>query len=74
LRPRLLQKLSHGLDCGFVLVSAPAGYGKSTLLSTWLSRIDLPSTNTLDEQDNDRNTFLDLPGEALRNIDLARSA
>jgi hypothetical protein len=37
-RPRLLQRLDEGLRPGhrLTLVSAPAGYGKTTLLSEWI--------------------------------------
>jgi len=28
-RPRLVERLKAGLDCRFVLVSAPAGFGKT---------------------------------------------
>jgi LuxR family maltose regulon positive regulatory protein len=35
-RPRLLERLNEGLDRRLVLVSAPAGFGKTTLLSEWL--------------------------------------
>ena len=37
LRPRLLEMLEAGLDCKVNLVSAPAGYGKTILLSQWLT-------------------------------------
>jgi len=41
------------------LISAPAGYGKSTLVSCWLESIDLPSAwLSLDEGDNDLHLFL----------------
>jgi LuxR family maltose regulon positive regulatory protein len=70
LRPRLMQKLNQGLECGFVLVSAPAGYGKSTLLTTWLSRLDQQvSWITLDDRDNDPAHFLTYLAAALRRID-----
>jgi LuxR family maltose regulon positive regulatory protein len=38
-RPRLVQRLQHGLRVGrpLTLVSAPAGYGKSTLVADWLA-------------------------------------
>ena len=35
-RPRLTATLSNALTKGFTLVSAPAGYGKTTLVSSWL--------------------------------------
>jgi LuxR family maltose regulon positive regulatory protein len=34
-RPRLIQRLSEARDAPFVLLVAPAGYGKTTLLSEW---------------------------------------
>ena len=34
-RPRLLVMLEEGLDCRVTLVSAPADYGKTILLSQW---------------------------------------
>ncbi len=71
-RPRLVQKLNQGLECGIVLVSAPAGYGKSTLLSAWLRRLDLPAAwLSLDEDDNDPARFLAYLEAAFRTIDLA---
>jgi LuxR family maltose regulon positive regulatory protein len=58
------------MDCGFVLVSAPAGYGKSTLLSAWLSRLDDPAAwISLDDGDNDPHRFLAYLLAALRQID-----
>ena len=58
-RTRLIQKLNQGLEYGLVLVSAPAGYGKSTLLSAWLSQVKMTSAwLTLDEGDNDPPRFL----------------
>jgi LuxR family transcriptional regulator, maltose regulon positive regulatory protein len=34
-RPRLLEQLDNGLARGFVLVCAPAGFGKTALLGDW---------------------------------------
>jgi LuxR family maltose regulon positive regulatory protein len=53
-----------------VLVSAPAGYGKTTLLSAWLSRTEIASTwLSLDDRDNDPSRFLAYLTAALRVID-----
>lgn len=58
-RQAILDSLSNGLFRPLTLVSAPAGYGKSTLISTWLDLIDIPGTwLSLDEQDNDPRQFL----------------
>jgi LuxR family maltose regulon positive regulatory protein len=35
-RPRLTVLLNESLKCPFTLVSAPAGFGKTTLLSAWV--------------------------------------
>ncbi len=34
-RPRLLEKLSAGMEGALTLISAPAGYGKTTLIGEW---------------------------------------
>lgn len=58
-RPRLINLINHGLDRSLVLISAPAGYGKTTLVSSWLKDIQVPSTwLSLDEDDNDPIRFL----------------
>ena len=43
-RPYLIKRLNDGLiqNSRLILVSAPAGYGKSTLLSEWVSQLDFP--------------------------------
>ena len=44
LRPQLTQRLNEGFNAGrqLTLVSAPAGFGKTTCVSEWLSGLDLP--------------------------------
>ena len=58
-RPRLKEALDNGLDRPLILVAAPAGFGKSTLVSAWLETCDLPHAwISLDEADNDLGVFL----------------
>jgi LuxR family maltose regulon positive regulatory protein len=59
-RPRLTQRLDEGLRNGhpLLLVVAPAGYGKTTLVSHWLGESGVASTwLLLDEGDNDLVRF-----------------
>jgi LuxR family maltose regulon positive regulatory protein len=58
-RPRLIDLLNEGMDKTLILVSAPAGYGKSTLVSRWLKETGVPSAwLSLDTEDNDPVRFL----------------
>jgi len=58
-RPRLAAKLNTYLDKTLILISAPAGYGKTTLVSSWLRESKTPSAwLSLDEGDNDPIRFL----------------
>lgn len=58
-RARLIEQLEIGRQRAFTLVSAPAGFGKSTLVSHWLETCDGASAwLSLDEQDNDLRIFL----------------
>jgi LuxR family transcriptional regulator, maltose regulon positive regulatory protein len=60
-RPRLTALLQQSLDCPLTLISAPAGFGKTTLLSAWVP--SLPASHphvawiSLDEEDNDPRLF-----------------
>jgi LuxR family maltose regulon positive regulatory protein len=60
-RPRLSERLEEGLGRKLILVSAPAGFGKSTLLSAWASDLigrPLPDAwFSLDSGDNDPERF-----------------
>ncbi len=40
-RPRLIERLNEGLGAGrkLTLVAAPAGYGKTTLVSEWVHQV-----------------------------------
>jgi LuxR family transcriptional regulator, maltose regulon positive regulatory protein len=58
-RPRLIERLDIGFESRLILVSAPAGFGKTTLLTEWLASNRYPSTwLSLDEHDNELALFL----------------
>ncbi len=57
-RNRLLQKLNEGLPGKLTLASAPAGFGKTTVITAWLSDLDRPvGWVSLDEDDRDLQQF-----------------
>jgi len=58
-RPRLLEQLTQGLAGQLIVLSGPAGFGKTTLLCQWLTELDCPvAWLTLDAEDNDPARFL----------------
>jgi LuxR family maltose regulon positive regulatory protein len=58
-RPRLIELLNEGLHGKLTLISAPAGFGKTTLVSQWLAGCGRPATwLSLDEGENDPTRFL----------------
>ncbi len=58
-RQHLVDRLDQCLQRPLMLVSAPAGYGKSTLLAYWLETSDVPSAwVSLDKNDNNLHLFL----------------
>jgi LuxR family maltose regulon positive regulatory protein len=73
-RPRLLDQINTGVSRKLTLISASAGFGKTTLLSEWIHQGDgvHPSRVawfSLDEGDNDLNRFLTYFIAALQTID-----
>jgi LuxR family maltose regulon positive regulatory protein len=57
-RPRLLRLLDQGERCRLTLVSAPAGFGKTTLLAHWAGTTGRPvAWLTLDESDAEPAPF-----------------
>jgi LuxR family maltose regulon positive regulatory protein len=60
-RPHLIERLNQGLTGRLTLVSAPAGFGKTTLLGAWMPEISpdriKPGWLSLDENDNDPTRF-----------------
>ena len=72
-RPRLSARLSRGNEVPLTLVSAPAGFGKTTVLTEWLAA-DPPNDRpvawlSLDERDNDPALFWAYVIAALRTVD-----
>ncbi|WP_234414429.1 helix-turn-helix transcriptional regulator [Paenibacillus sp. CAA11] len=59
LRQRLTERLSKGLHRKLTLISAPAGYGKTTLVCEWLADCGQPAAwLSLEEGDNELTRFL----------------
>ena len=71
-RPRLIQRISDGLQSKrrLTLVSAPVGFGKTTLVVAWLMQSDHPTAwLSLDEADNDLLRFLAYLAAAFQQVD-----
>jgi len=70
-RPRLIARLNEGLHRNLILISAPAGFGKTTLVSEWVAGGQRPvAWLSLDEGDNDPIRFLAYLVAALQTIAL----
>ncbi len=68
-RQHLIDWLNKWTERPLTLVSAPAGYGKSTLLSYWLKTSDIPNAwISLDSNDNDIKAFLPYLLEAVQSL------
>src|SRR5687767_15073563 len=70
-RTRLLERLDEGLSEGskLTLISAPAGFGKTTLVSEWVDSGRMPAAwLSLDEGDSDPTRFLIYLVAALRTV------
>lgn len=69
-RAHLIQRLEHGLEGKLTLISAPAGFGKTTLLAQWLAKSGSPSAwLSLEPADNDPFRFLSYFIAALQTLD-----
>ena len=79
-RPRLVERLRQGLTLPLTLISAPAGFGKTTLISEWRTSTagrDYPlACLSLENDDNDPTRFLTYVVAALGTLkpDLAETA
>ena len=60
-RPRLSERLNRGVESKLTLVSAPAGFGKTTLLAEWLASVPADGRSaawlSLDQGDNEPASF-----------------
>jgi len=69
-RRRLMARLSERPTSKLTLVSAPAGFGKTTLLSEWAAEVDVPvAWLPLDDGDNDLPRFLRYMTAALQTVE-----
>jgi LuxR family maltose regulon positive regulatory protein len=69
LRPRLIERLNEGLQRKLTIISASAGFGKTTLVSEWVASCERPiAWLSLDEGDNDSTRFLTYLVAALQTI------
>jgi uncharacterized protein DUF998 len=69
-RGELLVRLDAGLTKKLIVVTAPTGFGKTTLIRAWIASHDFPSAwVTLDENDNDPPRFWTYIVSALRDFD-----
>lgn len=77
-RPQLLEKLKEGAQKPLILISAPAGYGKTTLLAEWIDSLQKAKSSnswaicwlSLDASDNDTMRFLAYLTAALEKVNL----
>jgi ATP/maltotriose-dependent transcriptional regulator MalT len=71
-RPRLCERLGEGMGRRLTLISAPAGFGKTTLLSQWFTALSSDQWPvgwlSLDEVDNDPSRFWTYFIAALRKV------
>ncbi|MEZ4663970.1 MAG: hypothetical protein R2911_41075 [Caldilineaceae bacterium] len=68
-RPAVTAKLQQGAACPLILIAAPAGFGKTTLVSEWIVQSAQPvAWLSLDEEDNDASRFLVYLVAALRTL------
>jgi LuxR family transcriptional regulator, maltose regulon positive regulatory protein len=69
LRPSLIERLNEGLHRKLTLISAPAGFGKTTLVSEWVASCKRPvAWLSLDKGDNDPTTFITYLVVALQTV------
>ena len=69
-RPRLEKRMDEGFERKLTLISAPAGFGKTTLLVDWIHRHKMPTAwFSVDKSDNDPLHFLTCVILGLQSLD-----
>ncbi len=69
-RSHLTLRLQQGMERALTLISAPAGFGKTTLLAQWLAESGMPvAWLSLEAEDNDPSRFLSYLIAALQTLD-----
>ncbi len=73
-RPHLIEKLDACLHCQLTVISAPAGFGKTTLVAEWIKKTKNASNRfawvSLDQNDNDLVRFFTYFVAGLQKIDV----
>jgi LuxR family maltose regulon positive regulatory protein len=70
LRPRLQDQIAQGLCGPLTLITAPAGFGKTTLVASCMAGCGMPvAWLTLDKNDNQEERFLNYLIAALQDVD-----
>src|SRR5947199_8121765 len=68
-RPRLIERLNEGLQRKLTLLAAPAGFGKTTLVSAWVAGCDRQvAWLSLDKGESDPTLFLSYLVAALQTV------
>ncbi len=69
-RAHLVERLQRGVDRALTLISAPAGFGKTTVLAQWSAESGMPvAWLSLEPEDNDPTRFLSYLIAALQTLD-----
>ena len=68
-RSDLFERLNNGLDKKLIHISAPAGFGKTTVLSDWINQNKIPTAwYSIDKRDNDPVEFTSYIIAAIQNV------
>jgi LuxR family transcriptional regulator, maltose regulon positive regulatory protein len=70
-RSALFEKQDTRLSRKLILVSTPAGYGKTTVVSDWIDQNKIPAWFSLDNGDNKPTDFLSYIFSRIQNIHTA---